>query len=410
MVDEADSEAIRNEVPVERVLTGTHRILRFTVGRVHGRGWRLDKYLAALMPTISRAMIQRWLELGAATIDGAVAIGRAPIRPGQRVVMTAPLPERDEDQGYPQPLEILYHDKWLLAANKPPGQLAHQAGKTMTGTLLNQVQDWFEKQGGDPQQVRLINRIDRDTSGIVLLSLDVGAHTTVAQAMEARDLDKEYRALCHGSPADDHGDWRDPIGEGPAETIQRVVRADGQECHTEYFVVERSRPVIDRPMSDVRCPMSRDPVICLPTSDIGHRTSDVKPGTSDVGRFSLLRLLLHTGRQHQIRIHAAHNGCPLIGDWVYGEPCQELDGQALHAALMEFAHPVEKRTVRIEAPFPRKLADLWAHLKSGGALTPRGRSEEQNSKLGRVPADDGIRRPSWLTAEEFDLLRREAGE
>jgi len=401
MVDEADSEAIRNEVPVERVLTGTHRILRFTVGRVHGRGWRIDKYLAALMPTISRAMIQRWLELGAATIDGVVAVGRMPIRPGQRVVMTAPLPTRDEDQGYPQPLEILYHDRWLLAANKPPGQLAHQAGKTMTGTLLNQAQDWFEKQGGDPQQVRLINRIDRDTSGIVLLSLDVAAHATVSQAMEARDLDKEYRALCHGSPADDHGDWRDPIGEGPPESIQRVVRPDGQECHTEYFVLERAACGVRRAAlsDDHGVPLSND----VGAGNAAHRTPHTAP-------YSLLRLLLHTGRQHQIRIHAAHNGCPLVGDWVYGEPCQELGGQALHAALMEFAHPVEKRTVRIEAPFPRTLADLWTHLCSGHALTPRGRSEEQLSKLGRTPADDGIRRPSWLTAEEFDLLRREAGE
>ena len=373
MVDEADSEAIRNEVPVERILTSAHRILKFSVGRVHGKGWRLDKYLAALMPTISRAMIQRWLDRGSATVDGVVVTGRPQIRAGQRVVLTAPLPERDEDRGYPQALEILYRDRWLLAANKPPGQLAHQAGKTMTGTLLNQVQDWFEAQGGDPQQVRLVNRIDRDTSGIVLLSLDVGAHTTVSQAMEARDLDKEYRALCHGSPADDHGDWRDPIGDGPADSIQRVVRADGQECHTEFFVLERS----DAP---------------------------------DAGRFSLLRLLLHTGRQHQIRIHAAHNGCPLVGDWVYGEACEQLDGQALHAALMEFAHPVEKRTLRIEAPFPRKLAELWSHLKSGGTLTPRVLSEEQLSKLGRTTVDDGIRRPSWLTAAEFEQLRREAGE
>jgi len=236
MVDEADSEAIRNEVPVERVLTGTHRVLKFTVGRVHGKGWRLDKYLAALMPTISRAMIQRWLERGAATIDGVATSGRPPIHPGQRIVLIAPLPERDDDQRYPQSLEILYLDKWLLAANKPPGQLAHQAGKTMTGTLLNQVQDWFEAQGGDPQQVRLINRIDRDTSGIVLLSLDVGAHSTVAQAMEARDLDKEYRAICHGSPADDHGDWRDPIGECPAETIQTTVPPGGRERRRGYLV------------------------------------------------------------------------------------------------------------------------------------------------------------------------------
>ncbi len=395
MVDEADAEAIRNEVPVERVLTGTHRILRFTVGKVNGRGWRLDKYLAALMPTISRTLIQRWLERGAATIDGVVMTGRPPLHPGNYVVLTAPLPESDDAQRYQQPLEILYRDQWLLAANKPPGQLAHQAGRTMTGTLLNQVQDWFEGQGGDPQQVRLINRIDRDTSGIVLLSLDVSAHSIVSQAMEARDLAKEYRAICHHTPTEDHGHWRDPIGDGSDETIQRMVRADGQECHTEYFVVDRT------PLSDVSdsCSSSRDARL---TSDVGNQ--------SDSGRFSLLRLLLHTGRQHQIRVHAAHNGCPLVGDWVYGTACGDLEGQALHAALMEFAHPKEQRTVRIEAPFPRILAQLWNKLKAGGALAGRDLSGEQQSKLGVLPPVETVRRPSWLTAAEFEQLRQETGE
>jgi len=376
MVDEADIEAIRNEVPVERVLTSTHRILKFTVGRLHGRGWRLDKYLAALLPTMSRAMIQRWIERGDATIDQVVATGRPVLRPGQYVVLNAPLPERDDIQGYANKLDILYQDRWLIAINKPPGQLAHQAGRTMNGTLLNQVQDWYEATGGDPQQVRLVNRIDRDTSGIVLVSLDVKAHAIVSQAMEARDLDKEYRAICHGGPKEQHGHWRDPIGEGPPESIARVVRPDGQVCHTEFFVLEQA--------------------------------AVAKP--SDTPAFSLLRLLLHTGRQHQIRVHAAHNGCPLVGDWVYGMPCRELTGQALHAALMEFAHPFENRTVRIEAPLPQRLLRVWQQLAEGGAPTPLGLSEEQRSKLGIQLEDNGIKRPSWLSAEEFEQLRREAGE
>jgi 23S rRNA pseudouridine1911/1915/1917 synthase len=376
MVDEADIEAIRNEVPVERILTSTHRILKFTVGRLHGRGWRLDKYLAALLPTMSRALIQRWIERGDATIDAVVATGRPVLRPGQYVVLHAPLPERDGDQGYDNNLDILYQDRWLLAINKPPGQLAHQAGRTMTGTLLNQVQDWYEATGGDPLQVRLVNRIDRDTSGIVLVSLDVKAHAIVSQSMEARDLDKEYRAICHGSPNEQHGHWRDSIGEGPPESIARIVKPDGQICHTEFFVLE---------------------------------TSPLKKPT-DTPAFSLLRLLLHTGRQHQIRVHAAHNGCPLVGDWVYGKPCAELTGQALHAALMEFAHPFEKRAVRIEAPLPQRLLDVWQHLAAGGAPTELPLNEEQRSKLGIQQEEHGIKRPSWLSAEEFEQLRREAGE
>jgi 23S rRNA pseudouridine1911/1915/1917 synthase len=349
MVDEADAEAIRNEVPVERVLTSTHRIIKFHVGRIHGRGWRLDKYLAALLPTISRALIQRWIERGSATIDGEVVSGRPPLRPGQFVILLAPLPERDDHQGYAQQLDILYQDAWLLAVNKPPGQLAHQAGRTMTGTLLNQAQDWHEARGGDPQQVRLINRIDRETSGIVLLSLDVKAHAIVSQAMEARDLEKEYRAICHGCPTHAHGDWRDPIGEGPPASIARVVRDDGQACHTEFFVLEESSP---------------------------------SPATKR--QFSLLRLLLHTGRQHQIRVHAAFHGCPLVGDWVYGTPCEELSGQALHAALMEFAHPFEQRTVRIEGR-DGCLDEVWyklaAALAASGEYGPDRKAVDRALKL-----------------------------
>jgi 23S rRNA-/tRNA-specific pseudouridylate synthase len=204
--------------------------------------------------------------------------------------------------------------------------------------------------------------------------------------MEARDLDKEYRAICHGSPLEEHGDWRDPIGDGPDETIQRAVRPDGQICHTEYFVLERAQSIE---------PKKVEP----------NATSLDNPNT-----FSLLRLLLHTGRQHQIRVHAAHNGCPLVGDWVYGTACGDLKGQALHAVMMEFVHPKEKRTVRIEAPFPRVLANLWAKLKAGGSLIPVGLSEEQQSKLGYVAPEETVRRPSWLTAAEFEQLRLEAGE
>lgn len=265
MVDDAEGEAIRNEVPVERLLTGTHRVLRFTVGRNHGKGWRIDKYLSALLPTISRTMILGWVERGSATVDGVAVHERVRLRAGQRIELYGPLPKRDTDAGYPAPLQVLYRDEWLLAVNKPPGQLAHQAGKTMSGTMINQVQDWFEAEGGDPLQVRLINRIDRDTSGILLLSFDAAVHAQVSTAFAERDLSKEYRAICHGIPDEAHGHWREPLGEGPPESIARVVRPDGQESHTEYDIID-----IAGPMSDVRCPKPS-------TSDIGHQTSDDCP-------------------------------------------------------------------------------------------------------------------------------------
>jgi 23S rRNA pseudouridine1911/1915/1917 synthase len=373
-----DSQAIRNEVPVVRQLTGSHRLLRFTVGRNHlvrsARPWRLDRYLHALMPTISRSLIQRWIARGCATVDGIAGDADQRLRPGQQVELIAPLPERDEEAPEPAALTLLYHDQWLLVADKPPGQLAHQAGRTMTGTLLNQLQDWCAGAGGDPQEVRLVNRIDRDTSGIVLVSRDARTHVALSAAMEAHDLRKEYRALCHGVPEPAAGSWLEPIGEGPGQSIARVVRADGQACHTDYQVLE------------------------------------ARAGSAQERGYALLAVLLHSGRQHQIRVHAAHHGHALVGDWVYGQPCLELGGQALHAAVIEFPHPHLARMVRVEAPLPAALSALWARLRAGAAVTACALSEEQRSKLSAGGPAAGVRRPSWLSADEYSALRAETGE
>lgn len=365
--DTAEAELIRGEIRIERELSPTHRVVRFAVGASHGRGWRLDKYLTAVWPTISRSLILRWLERGAATVDGRPAEPRMKLRPGMRVEVHAPLPERDPGDGDPPPLEILHHDRAVLVCNKPVGQLAHQAGRTMSGTLIDQAQDWWAAQGGRREDVRLVNRIDRDTSGIVLLSLEVKAHARMAAAMEAGDLHKEYRAICHRLPRPPAGAWRDPIGEAGAHTIARAVRADGQEAWTDYELLEQA------------------------------------PG----GAFSLLRLLLHTGRQHQIRVHASHHGLPLVGDWVYGSACAELPGQALHAAVLALPHPLTGRELRIEAPLTASLRALWRHLAAGGAPTPLPLTAEQRSKLGLKDAPRIIR-PSWLSEEEFRELEQEA--
>jgi 23S rRNA pseudouridine1911/1915/1917 synthase len=372
---DAAAEKVRGEVVVERELTGTHRRLTFTIPKnhapPHGDAWRLDRYVHALMPTISRSLIQKWLENGAATIDGAPAKPRALLKSGMRIQVTAPLPARDPDARTFPPLSFVYRDQWMAVVNKPPGQLAHQAGRTMTGTLVNQLQDWAEAERLDPRDIRLVNRIDRDTSGLVLVSLDVEAHTRLGRAIEAHDLRKEYRAITHGVPREPHGAWHDPIGPGDERSIARVVRPDGQDCWTDYE--------------------------CLASAP------------AEAPAFSLLRLRLHTGRQHQIRVHAAHNGLPLVGDWVYGKPCAELPGQALHAARLGLAHPMTGAPLDLEAPLPAAFTALWRRLQSGASPTDIPLSAEQKSKLG-LEDDRGLRRPRWLSAEEFAKLREETGE
>jgi 23S rRNA pseudouridine1911/1915/1917 synthase len=364
------AEGIRGEVKVERIATGAKRIVRFAIGRTHGRNWRLDKYLHAILPTISRSLLRRWIEQGCVTVDGAVATPRDKVAPGQAVELRQPLPPPPpEAAGRPGPV-LLREDPRFLVYAKPAGMLAHQAGKILSGTLINHVQSYLEERARDPADARLVNRIDRDTSGIVLASLDLESHVALSAALEAHSLRKEYRAICHGVPEPASGSWLDPIKEAGEESIAMRIAPDGKASHTDYEVL------------------------------------GIAPG----GRYALLRVLLRTGRQHQIRIHAAHNGHPLVGDWVYGAPCAELPGQALHSAILEFPHPRSGETIRVEAPLPPALAALWERLAAGGDVAPVPLDDDQRARLGHVAARGGPRRPAWLSEAEFAALRREAGE
>jgi len=368
--DARTAEAIRGEVKVDRESTGERRIVRFAVGRHHGRNWRLDKYLHAILPTISRSLLRRWIEQGHCRVDGRVGTPRDKLSPGQQVELNQPLPPpAPADASRPQPT-MLCADARFVVYDKPAGMLAHQAGRILSGTLINHLQAWLEERGRDPADARLVNRIDRDTSGIVLASLDLEAHQALSAALDAHVLRKEYRAICVGVPDPATGNWRDPIAEGSDESIAMRIAADGKPSHTDYEVIARA------------------------------------PGD----RYALLRVLLRTGRQHQIRIHAAHNGHPLVGDWVYGTACAQLAGQALHAALLEFPHPADGRTIRVEAPLPAPLSALWDHLSAGGAVDPVALTADQRGRLGIEETRSGPRRPAWLSADEFAALRREAGE
>jgi 23S rRNA pseudouridine1911/1915/1917 synthase len=316
-------------------------------------------------------MLQRWIKHGWCTVDGRIAVSKQPVRPYQHIILHTPLPVQEE-QGDFGALDILYHQDDILVLNKAPGQLPHQAGKILSGTLLNDIHDWCEKHGFDTAETRLVNRIDRDTSGIVLCSLNKDIHRALSISLQAHDLHKEYLAICCGVPELEHGHWRDPIAAGDPRTIARAIAANGQDSHTEYFV------------------------------------EAVSPGR----HYALLKIKLHTGRQHQIRIHAAHNGVPLVGDWVYGSACRELDGQALHAARLHIPHPLRDEQIEISAPLPRPLQALWESLAAGARLTPKELSREQQSKLGLLDNDESSywKKPSWLTDAEYTAMQIEYGE
>jgi 23S rRNA pseudouridine1911/1915/1917 synthase len=357
---------IRDETKVDRRLSRDRRRIAVTVGRGPGVGWRIDRYLAILCPTLSRSLLRRWIDDGYCSLDGRPAGAADRTKAGSELVLDAPLPPTgDPIHDDPPDLRVLYEEEGFLACAKPAGQLPHQAGRILRGTLLNQIQDLLEARGVDPEEARLVNRIDRDTSGIVLVGTDADTHTRLCQALERREVEKEYLALCRGIPEEEHGHWRAPIGDGPAHSIARVVRPDGQACHTEFRV------------------------------------------EASASGCSLLRIRLHTGRQHQIRVHAAHAGHPLLGDWVYGAPCEELPGQALHAAGLTFEHPSGQGRVSIEAVLDPAIASLWKQLQGGQPPTPRPLLADEARRLDDRKQAQERRLPQWLSADAAAKVRQE---
>lgn len=367
---------IRSQARIERHLDGQRRRIDIIVGAGAGIGWRLDRYLHAALPTLRRTLLMGWIEQGFVTIAGRQARCGLRIRAHDRISLDCPMPEPPPEDDTPpaSALTIRYDHGGVLVVDKPAGMLVHQAGRRLSGTLLNHLQDLAVARGLDPACVHLVNRIDRDTSGLVLAALDDAVNSTLAIALQQGRMHKEYRAICRGLPTPTDGDWLWPIRPDPSgASIARFCHPDGQPSHTGYRVLETA------------------------------------------GDHALLACRLHTGRQHQIRVHAAQAGHPLLGDWVYGYPCQELAGQALHAAILTFPDPHSGEPRTVQSPLPPPLAGVWSRLGQGWTPTPRHLDEEERSRLGLthetgdpVPLRPGWRAPSWLDETTLRQLAREA--
>ena len=203
---------------------------------------RLDRLLGEMYPRLSRSLIAGWLNDGYGTANGRLAKPGMRVKEGMRIALDCPITADDSDLDDESSLAVLFDRDGVVVVNKPPGQLAHQAGKVLTGTLLNQIQDLAVDRGLDPREARLVNRIDRDTSGIVLATINEDAHRTLAHALREHELSKRYQAICFGIPQPEHGHWRAALGDNPSGlTIAREVReesAGGQASHTEYRVAQ----------------------------------------------------------------------------------------------------------------------------------------------------------------------------
>jgi 23S rRNA pseudouridine1911/1915/1917 synthase len=283
-------------------------------------GQRLDKVLALRVPEFSRTWLQTLVERGHVRLDGAVAtVPARRLRAGQRLeVDLVPTAETLAYRPQAMPIAALWEDAHLLVLNKPAGLVVHPAAGNWQGTLLNGL---LARHPGAAMLPRagIVHRLDKDTSGVMVVGKTLEAVTGLSRAIAERTVQRRYLALAHGAVAEAAFTVEAPIGRDPVSRVRMAVVAGGKPART-----------------------------------------DVEPLAVNEG-FSALRCALHTGRTHQIRVHLAHRGHPLVGDALYGgRPALGLQRQALHAVRLAFRHPVTGEAVAVPCMPPPDFASAWA--------------------------------------------------
>jgi 23S rRNA pseudouridine1911/1915/1917 synthase len=287
-------------------------------------GLRLDRFLAGLPEVGSRAAAERLVAAGSVLIDGAPAEKSVRLAGGEVIELPAPESRpalEPEDVG----LRVAYEDEHLLVVDKPAGVVVHPGAGHGTGTLVHGVLQ-HGAAGGEEERPGIVHRLDRDTSGLLVVARSEEAHQRLKRLVQQRRLEREYLALVRGRPRSRAGRIEAPIGRDRRDPTRQSLDTDRpRDAVTHFELVE----LIDQN--------------------------------------ALLRVRLETGRTHQIRVHLAAIGLPVIGDSVYGVPDPALGRQFLHAARLAFAHPFTGKRVDVESPLPDELARHLTALTSSGS-------------------------------------------
>lgn len=306
----------------------------------HGR--RLDVYLAEQMPDVSRSHIQKLISKAHVTVDGAPIRAGYKLQPGERVNVTVPPPEPTDVRPEDIPLDVVYEDEHILVINKPKGMTVHPAPGSRTGTLVNAVIAYSDDLSGigGVERPGIVHRLDKDTSGLLMVAKTDQAHVALQSQIQARNVDRRYMALVWGATKFNEAVVDAPIGRHPTDRQKQAVIKDtkrytAREAVTHLKVLER------------------------------------------FDGFTLLEAKLDTGRTHQIRVHCSFIGHPVVGDPTYGGTkrgipsgygkldqrelsrlIDGLQGQALHAYSLSFDHPITGERLSFEVPLPPDIDAL----------------------------------------------------
>ena len=290
-------------------------------------GQRLDRWLAGQAGAPSRSALQGLMEAGYVRRNGAPANKKDKLAAGDRITLTLPDPQPIEAQPQNIPLEIVYEDAHLLVVNKPKGMVVHPAPGNPDGTLVNALlYHCGASLSGIGGAIRpgIVHRIDKDTSGLLVVAKDDATHQALSAQMAVHDIHRVYHAVCYGNLKEDAGTVCAPIGRDPRDRKRMAVtEQNSKPATTHWRVLER------------------------------------------FGNFTYIACTLETGRTHQIRVHMAHIGHPLAGDPVYGprSVIRELQGQCLHAKELGFRHPVTGQELRFDSPLPAYFTTFLERLR-----------------------------------------------
>ncbi len=316
---------------------------------------RIDQYLVDRVGYMSRNAVQQVIKEGFVWVNGKTTKSSYKPCNGDVIEMAAPPEPVNELIPEPIPLDIVYEDEYFLALNKQTNLIVHPARGRWSGTLVNGLvhygKNWSTVNGN--WRPGILHRLDRNTTGIMLVAKADEAHWRLARQFENRTIQKTYMAIIHGVPALRADEINLPIGQDRRVREKQAIRKiehGGKPAITRYEIQQ----VFDAPAGLA--------------FDLGEHASDQNAGPVPVGRFSLVKLWPKTGRTHQLRVHMAALGHPMVGDTMYGgriltsENGFRFDRQALHAFEIAFVHPVSLENMSLSAPLPPDFVSLQAIL------------------------------------------------
>lgn len=292
-------------------------------------GERLDKALSLLIESLSRSFVAKLIKENKVYVNGKTAKSSYTLKCDDEVVFELPPSQEPDIEPENIPLDILYEDSDVVVVNKPKGMVVHPAAGHYSGTLVNALMYHcgHELSGiNGVMRPGIVHRIDMDTTGSLIVCKNDKAHNNIAEQLKVHSIERRYHAICHGVIKEDEGTINKPIGRHPNDRKKMAVNErNGKDAITHYKVLERFKD------------------------------------------YTYVECKLETGRTHQIRVHMASIGHPLLGDEVYAPGRKspfKTQGQTLHAKVLGFVHPVSKSYVETDAPLPEYFMDLLKKISS----------------------------------------------